>query len=371
MFTCFAMKRQQLKKRIRLSDGELKRRYRDPTRPGSLGGVARFAKAQGVSVKRAAAVLRHELAYTLHKPVRRRFPTSPVLVFGPYEQWAADLVDTQNTSKWNKGTKYLLCVIDVFSKFAWVEPLKTKKGVDVALALTKIFNSRLAAQYPTSLQTDAGKEFYNSTVQKLLKDNSIRHFSTSGDTKASVVERFIRIFKQRLYRYFTTFNTLTYLTSLPNLVKGYNASPHRSIGMAPKDVTFENTPKVWETLYGKKLRQKQQVPSLKVGDRVRLNKKNRPFKKGYLPGWTEEVFVITEARGGNVPTYKVSEWDDTPIRGTFYSEDLQKVEVRDDDLFRVERIVKTKGPNVLVRWKVWPPKYDSWIPKSSIRTLKR
>ena len=265
----------------------------------------------------------------------------------------------------------MLCVIDVFSKFAWVEPLKSKKGVDVGLALTKIFNSKLAAQYPTLLQTDAGKEFYNSTVQKLLKDNSIRHFSTSGDTKASVVERFIRTFKQRLYRYFTTFNTLTYLPSLSNLVKGYNASPHRSIGMAPKDVTFENTPKVWETLYGKKLRQKQQVPSLKVGDRVRLNKKNRPFKKGYLPGWTEEVFVITEARGGNVPTYKVSEWDDTPIRGTFYSEDLQKVEVRDDDLFRVERIVKTKGPNVLVRWKGWPPKYDSWIPKSSIRTLKR
>ncbi len=362
--------KQQLKKRVHLSDGELKRRYRDPSSPGSLGGVARFAKAQGVSVKRASTVLKHELAYTLHKPVRRRFPTSRVLVFGPYEQWAADLVDTQNTSKWNKGTKYLLCVIDVFSKFAWVEPLKTKKGGDVALALNKVFNSRFTAQYPTSLQTDAGKEFYNSGVQKLLKSHNIRHFSTSGDTKASVVERFIRTFKQRLYRYFTTFNTLSYLPALSNLVKGYNASPHRSIGIAPKDVTFDNTPEVWETLYGKQLRQKQRKPSLKVGDRVRLNKKKRTFKKGYLPGWTEEVFVVTGVRGGNVPTYKVAEWDDTPIRGTFYDEELQKVDVRDDDLFRVERIVKTKGSNVFVHWKGWPPKYNSWIPKATIRSLR-
>ena len=90
---------------------------------------------------------------------------------------------------------------------------------------------------------------------------------------------------------------------------------------------------------------------------MRLNKKHRPFKKGYLPGWTEEVFVVTHVR-----RHRLSEWDGTPIKGTFYEPDVQKVQVSDDWLFRVEKVLKRKGRSVLVRWKGWPAKYDSWIP---------
>ena len=99
-----------------------------------------------------------------------------------------------------------------------------------------------------------------------------------------------------------------------------------------------------------------------MGDRVRLNEKHRPFKKGYLPIWTEEVFVVTHVRRHPVVTYRLSEWDGTPIKGTFYEPDVQKVQVSDDSLFRVEKVLKRKGRNVLVRWKGWPSKYDSWIP---------
>ena len=85
------------------------------------------------------------------------------------------------------------------------------------------------------------------------------------------------------------------------------------------------------------------------------------FKKGYLPGWTEEVFVVTHVRRHPVVTYGLSEWDGTPIKGTFYEPDVQKVQVSDDS-FRVEKVLKRKGRNLLVRWKGWPSKYDSWIP---------
>ena len=95
---------------------------------------------------------------------------------------------------------------------------------------------------------------------------------------------------------------------------------------------------------------------------MRLNKKHRPFKKGYLPGWTEEVLVVTHVRRHPVVTYGLSEWDGTPIKGTFYEPDVQKVQVLDDLLFRVEKVLKRKGRNVLVRCKGWPSKYDSWIP---------
>ena len=361
-------KKTKTKQPSRVTDGQLKRNYREPQQPGSLGGLVRFAKAQGISVHRAKRVLSHELGYTLHKPTRRRFPTLRVLVFGPDEQWAADLVDVQNIKRQNKGTNYLLTVVDVFSKFAWVVPLKKKTGLATSDALSTLFVK--SKRQPQKLQTDDGKEFYNKHVAKVLKEKGIHHFSTAGDTKASVVERFNRTFKQRLYRYMTTFNTTSYLSKLQPLVDGYNASFHRSIGMAPKEVVDENAREVWERLYGSKKKKKK--AAFKAADRVRLNQNHRPFEKGYEVGWTEEVFVVTEARSdGNVSVYKISEWDDTPIKGTFYAEDLQKVTVSEDDLFRIDSVVRRKKDRLLVRWKGWPAKYDSWINKKDLIPLSK
>ena len=209
---------------------------------------------------------------------------------------------------------------------------------------------------------------FTTTFQTLMSKEGIKHFSTSGDTKASVVERFNRTLKQRLYRYFTVKNTLQYVPVLQSLVKGYNRTYHRSIKMAPDQVTLENSEKVWENLYGTLEIKKPKKPSLKVGDRVRMNKKFRQFKKGYLPGWTEEVFVVRSVRKGTVPTYKVEEWDGTPIQGTFYEQDLQKVGYKDDGVFRIEKIVKRKGDKVLVKWKGWPDKYNSWLDKRAVKT---
>jgi len=219
------------------------------------------------------------------------------MVFGIDEQWTAYLIEVVNIAKYNQGYRYLLTVVDVFSKYAWVQPLKSKTGKTVTEAMSKILKGGRA---PVNLQTDDGKEFYNKTFQALMKQKGIHHFSTRGDTKASVVEQFNRTLKERLYRYFTVKNTLTFVPVLQDLVRGYNRSYHRSIKRAPDQVTLANSEDVWETLYGKTKR-KQRRPSLNVGDRVRLNKKFRPFKKGYLPGWTEEVFVICRVRPGKVP----------------------------------------------------------------------
>ena len=297
---------------------KLLKQYHDPANPGSYGGVSRFAKSQGISLKKAKALLEHNLGYTLHKLTRRKFPTLPVKVFIIDEQWTADLIEVINISKQNKGYKYLLTVVDVFSKYAWVELIKNKTGQAVTTAFEKILKQ---GRKPIQLQTDDGKEFYNKTFQVLLNKYKIHHFSTTGDTKASVVERFNCTLKQRMYHYFTTNNTLNFVPVLQSLVKGYNRSYHCSIKMAPYQVTEANSSEVYANLYKNK---KVKKPSLKVGDCVRLNEKFRLFKKGYLPGWTEEVFVIQESIPGPVPTYKLEEWDEHRSKARFTSRIYKK-----------------------------------------------
>ena len=174
-----------MKRKKPLSMGVLLARYRDPLKPSSLGGLTRFPKANNISVKRAREVLERDLGYTLHKPRRCQFPTLPVLVFGIDEQWAADLIEVINIAKYNRGYRYLLTVVDVLSKHAWVQPVKSKTGKAVTDAFEKILKG---GRKPINLQTDDGKEFYNKIFQNLMKRKGIHHFSTSGDTKASVVE---------------------------------------------------------------------------------------------------------------------------------------------------------------------------------------
>ena len=112
--------------------------YEDPKQPGALGGLRPFARAHKLKDPEAQELLQQVLSYTLHKPVRKRFPTTPTLVFGPNEQWQMDLVDMQKLSKWNKGYKYLLTVIDVFSKVAWAEPIKSKSTKEIIPALERV-----------------------------------------------------------------------------------------------------------------------------------------------------------------------------------------------------------------------------------------
>ena len=156
-------------------------------RPGAcrkLWWRRRITSTTGDVPKRTAKRwLSEQDAYTLHKPVRRRFKRRRVVVGGQNQQWQADLVDVANLKKYNDGTKFLLTVIDVFSKRAWCVPLKNKVGATLERLLTE--NTT-----PTALQTDKGTEFLNRPFQKLVETHGIHHFVTHNEeTKASIVER--------------------------------------------------------------------------------------------------------------------------------------------------------------------------------------
>ncbi|GBN86399.1 hypothetical protein AVEN_109083-1 [Araneus ventricosus] len=175
--------------------------YQDPKHVASFSGVDSLYRAgEGqVSKKAIQKWLQAVNAYTLHKPVRKKFRTNRVIAYAIDQQWQADLVDLISIKKFNKGFRYILTCIDILSKHAWVAPLKRKRGVDIINAFKVMFKERR----PQYLQTDQGTEFKNEKFQQFLKANKVKFFTTFNATKASVVERFNRTLKTKMCKYFT------------------------------------------------------------------------------------------------------------------------------------------------------------------------
>ena len=164
----------------------------------------------------------------------------------------------QAFSKFNRGVKYLLAVIDVLSKYGWLIPLKDKTGKSVASALKTIFKERK----PEKMWVDKGKEFYNKDVKDLIE-----LYSTENEEKSSVVERWIRTMKEKMWKYFTDKNTNIYINILPDLVKDYNNTRHSSIKMTPvKASKKENELTVWRNLYPEHLEIHDINPKFSVGN---------------------------------------------------------------------------------------------------------
>ena len=164
-------------------------------------------------------------------------------------------------------------------------PLKNKTGLEVANALETVFKERK----PNKLWVDKRTEFYKSHAKKLVS-----LYSTENEEKSSVIERWNRTMKEKMFKYFSTNSTRKYIDILDKLVDQYNNTIHSSIGMTPKEASKKkNETKVWRNLYGDYKPAKHETPKLKVGDKVRITKKKGIFEKGYTPRWTEEVFTVS------------------------------------------------------------------------------
>ena len=261
----------------------------------------------------------------------------------------------QAFAKFNRGVKYLLAVIDVFSKYGWLIPLKDKTGKFVASALKTIFEERK----PEKMWVDKGKEFYNKDVKDLIE-----LYSTENEEKSSVVERWIRTMKEKMYKYFTANSTNVYIDVLPDLVKEYNNTRHSSIKMTPvKASKKENELTVWRNLYPDRLEIRDINPKFSVGDKVRISKKKKTSEKGYTTRWTEEIFTIAEVQRTQPPTYKIADLNGEEIKGTFYEPELQKTS---QEIFRIEKVIKRGKKKSLVKWKGYSDNFYSWVDNKDI-----
>ena len=307
------------------------------------------------------------LADELHKPIRKKFPKRHVFASAVDAIWAADLVEMQSFARENKGYKYILMIIDVFSKYGWAIPLKSKTGLEVANAFQQLWKTQSP---PQKLWTDKGKEFYNKHMSELLRKHSVDLYSTENEEKSSVVERWNRTIKRFMWKYFTANNTMNYIDILPDLIEKYNNTYHRSIKCTP---SFARAPSsyqhVHDALYnrgGKAVTVKKST--FKVGDRVRIFKKKKTFEKGFTPNWTEELFIVSAVRPTKPVTYKIKDLKGEDIKGSFYQQELQKTK---QEVYRIEKVLKKRTRNgtkeVYVKWKGYGNDFNSWIPESDIQ----
>ena len=198
-----------------------------------------------------------DLAEELHKPVRKKFKKRFVFVRKANDIWAADLIDLRSHSKVNAGYKYILMVIDVFSKYGWAIPLRFKTGPET----TEAFKSLFKKETPKMLWVDEGKEFDNIDLKAVLQKHDIKMYSTHNAIKASVVERWNRTIKAKLWKYFSANGTYKYTDILQKLIDKYNRTRHRSTGFTPVEAKKAvNHDAVFKNLFQKKVSERRTPP---------------------------------------------------------------------------------------------------------------
>ena len=289
-----------------------------------------------------------------HKPITRKFNKRKVHSSFKDNIWGVDLADMQLLSKFNKGYRFLLCVIDIFSKYAWVIPLKDKKGVSIVNAFQIILKE--SNRKPNKIWIDKGSEFYNSSFKKRLRDNNIEMYSTNNEGKSVIAERFIRTLKNKIYKYMTSISKNVHIDKLDDIVRKYNNTYRTSIKMKPIDVK-DNT----YIDFKKEVNDKD--PKFKIGDHVRISKYKNIFAKGYMPNWSREIFISSKIKNTVLWTYVLNDLNGEEIIGTFYENELQATNQQE---FRIEKVLKKKGDKLYVKWKGYDNSFNSWIDKKDI-----
>lgn len=349
--------------------------YYNPSNPGSFGSDIKLLKeAQknlpNLKLEQVKDWLSGEITYTLHKNARKNYKREKYYMTRPLEQFQADLVDMRSFSRQNNGYKYILTVIDCFSKFAFGIPIKNKTALDVKNALKIVFDQKK----PHKLQTDRGKEFLNSSVLNYLKKKEV-HFFTTFNTKfkCAIVERFNRTLKAKMYKYFTSRGTKKYIDVLQNLINSYNNSFHRTIKTSPTSVNNENYHAVFRNIYGYEtprayLTSFKSKTNLKEGDLIRRKYELNNMEKSYFPNWTDEIFVVKKPIKGTVrPLFRIETQEGQPISQRVYSEEIQKIK---QNFYRIDKIVKPETRNnksgYIVKWLNYSDKHNSWVPKDDL-----
>ena len=302
--------------------------YYDPSHPASYGSayvLYTHAKKNipSLKYKQVENWLNKQRAHYLTKKVRK-FERRPVLVRGVRHQYQADLMDFKSMANHNYHRRYILTVIDCFSRKAAAIPLLSKKGFPVQKALEKAFNQ---LGYPKKLQTDQGKEFFNNHVQGFLRRHNVAHFFTKQELKAQMVERFNRTLRDKIAKHIFSKDkeSWNFMASVPEMVNAYNNKVHSALKrFTPNQVNKSNEAEVRAILYKDYFAKKKNLHKFQIGDAVRPIIK-RPFYKKMRHTFKKGVHFITDVLDTHPPTYHIKGPDNVAVGGAFYEKQLQAV----------------------------------------------
>ena len=303
-----------------------------------------------------------DLSEELNKPVINKFERKKVIVNHIDEIHSCDLVDMQKYSKVNRGYKYIFTNIDIFSKCAWTFPIKSKKISDIKPCFKKIFKE----QKPKYIWSDQESAFFSKEMLKFFENNNVKIYYTYSNLKAVVIERFNRSLRELMMKAFVKNNNTVWYSILPELIKIYNNRYHYTIKMKAIDISKSNEKHIKNTVYNYDITNKK--PKYKIDDVVRISLKRRElFDKptGNIK-WSEELFKIYKINKLNVITYQLKDMNDEIIKGIFYEKELQLTKNTSDE-YIIEKILKTKGNKMYVKWRGYSNNFSSWINKYDIK----
>ena len=302
-----------------------------------------------------------DLSNELNKPVINKFERKKVMVNHIDEIHSCDLVDMVKYSKVNRGYEYIFTNIDIFSKYAWSFPLKTKTIKDIKPCFEKIFKQRK----PKYIWSDQESPFFSKEMLKFFEDHNIKIYYTHSNLKAVIIERFNRSLRELMMKKFVKSNNTVWYNILSELLKIYNNRYHRTIKMKPIDVNKKNEKCIKNNVYNYDITNKK--PKYKINELVRIYLKRRALfdKPTTNIKWSEELFKIYKINKSNVITYQLKDMDGEIIKGIFYERELSKT--KNTIEYIIEKILKTKGNKILVKWRGYSNNFNSWVNKSDIK----
>lgn len=265
-------------------------------------------------------------ALEIHSDVVRKFRKRRIISAGIDDIWASDLLVMLKFSRQNNGYNYILNVVDTFSKYCFLKPLKTKTGYEVATAFDKIIKE--SGRQPRLLHCDRGKEYVNKDFKKILDKYGIQMYHTFNEEKSAIAERLNRTLNKKIKILFEINGDRHWLSWLPDITRQYNEEDfHRSIGMRPAEVCLGNEQQARQKLYPSENYTPDMRIRFSIGDRVRISRKKSTFEHKYTPNWTSEIFHITRIHNTSPVTYTIADTKGEEILGKFYDRELLKTKL--------------------------------------------
>ena len=350
--------------------------------PFSFGGKYKLVKQYGSKNEEIIDdALEQNDIYSRFKEYKRARKFSPIYIYAKRELFQADVgfIDKEYAEA-SGGYKYIFAVIDCFTKYSWVYPLKANTA-NSAIECFKDVLSR-CGQKPEMLNTDRGSEFKNKAFAKYMKDEKIHHYFSYSDRKCPIVERFMKTIQQKIYKICAQKRTLNWITALDQALKIYLTGYHSTIKMSPREAEKEERQTELVETYAKtyaKADEKPQKAKFKVGDTVRIYYKRHAFHRAYDENFTREYFTITEVLD-NLPVirYKLKDYSGEPIVGSFFQNELVPYKHSldgADDIWEANPIAerinrRTKKKQYKMNWVGWPSKYDEWVDSDNQYSLQ-